>query len=282
VIVFITSIRHPENCSSYLRVVELLQATLGSVFRQSDDGFRVVVVHNGLPESVKLDPRVSLVKVDFPAPSQERTARIDFDSHRRDKGTKLVVGVAKARELGADHVMFIDADDLMHRHLVALANAEPDHPGWYSPSGVIHSVGSRRVHIIDHGFENMNGSTGIIRLDLTSVPTNLSTLSSQDEILGSMSSEFVNGVIGSHGKWQGFLADKGFAMEPIPFPVAIWEIGTGENQSGKFSTARASKLIDSGITRDFGLELPSRFEHVRTTASLTVRRLRDKIRRGWQ
>ena len=90
---FVTTVRHPLNSTSYDRVERLLEATLRSVCRQSDPDFCVVVVHNQLPKVELADNRVHFVQVGFPAPSEERTSRIDFSAHLRDKGTKYAVGI---------------------------------------------------------------------------------------------------------------------------------------------------------------------------------------------
>jgi hypothetical protein len=258
--------------------VELLEATLQSVCRQTDDDYRVVVVHNESPPITPMDSRISLVSVDFPAPSEQRTAEIDFDKFKRDKGTKCIVGVVAARDLGANHVMFIDADDLMHRGLAEFANADTTHPGWYSPMGLIHTQGSRYVHDVPKDFEKKNGSTGIVRVDLTGVPPKLSIKTPQLDIIRSMSGPYVDLLFGAHGAWGEYLGESGRRIEPLPFPAAIWEIGTGENLSGNLTSARDRRLIDAGVTRDFGLALPSRLEHHRTTALLTGRRLKRRIK----
>lgn len=271
-IAFVTTVRHPQNCRSYVRVGQLLDATLRSVCRQTDGNFRVVVVHNEMPVVEFADPRVSYVRVNFSAPSIERTAQIPFNAFQRDKGTKCIVGVAAAKKLQADHVMWFDADDFLHRDIASFVRDRAAHPGWYSPRGFIHSQGTRVVQPVLDGFHLKNGSTGIVRTDLTGIPNSITTDSSQDEIVNSLGGSHVDRMFGNHGKWQGYLHSLGFDMEPLPFPSAIWEIGTGENHSGNIVSGRQSQPIDDEIVDDFGLAVPSRWSHSSAEATMALRR----------
>lgn len=278
-IVFITTVRHPDNCSSYDRIGRLLDASLRSVCRQVDADFRVVVVHNSMPKVTICDQRITYVRVDFPAPSAERTPRTSHNVFRRDKGTKCAIGVAAAHQLGADHVMFFDADDLIHHQVSALANGSTDHPGWYSPQGWIHSFGSRSVQFVPTGFHQKNGSTSIIRTDLVGVPTTLATTVSQEEVLGSLTEAYVDRMLGEHGWWQDQLETTGHKMEATPFPIAVWEIGTGENVSGNLVSNRQRQRIDADLHEAFGMTLPSLQSHVLSGARTTVQRVHRRLER---
>ena len=275
---FVTTVRHPLNSISYERVERLLEATLRSVCRQSDPDFCVVVVHNQLPKVHVADNRVHFVQVGFPAPSEERTSRIDFSAHLRDKGTKYAVGIATAQELGADHIMFFDADDLLHNGLAKWSNEHPGHAGWYSPTGFIHTVGTSHVQFVPLDFHRKNGSTSIVRLDLLGIPNGISRSLTQDDIVRQVGVHTIDEMMGRHGGWQDFLAPQGRFMEPLPFPAAIWEIGTGENHSGNLVSGRAATRIDDQITEDFGLTPPSFVSATRQRLVVTAKRLLRRVR----
>lgn len=255
-LVFITAVRHPQNSKSFSRVGRLLDRTLHSVCRQSDDRFSVVVVHNSLPNLTVRDPRISYLRVGFPPPSSERTAEIDFIAGVRDKGTKLSVGLAAARDMGAEHVMFIDCDDLLSCNIADWANQHPGHPGWFSPDGYIHTVGSRQIQPVSGDFHHLNGSSSIVRTDLTGLASGVSPTSTQEEVVAAMGQTYVDRVIGIHGRWADLLAEDGHQMEALPFRSTIWEIGTGENASGNLVSARTKVTIAPGITHEFGLRRP--------------------------
>ena len=269
---FVTTIRHPTNSSSFARVGRLLDATLRSVCRQSDESFRVIIVHNVMPTVEYHNPRISDIQVDFPAPSSSRTARIDFSLFRRDRGTKSVIGAIAARELGADHVMFFDADDFLHKELASHANASPRHAGWYSPQGFIHTMGFRTVQFVPDEFHRKNGSTGIVRSDLLHIPDRLTTSSSQEEMLAAMGDQLVLRIYGEHGWWPEYLEPEGYRLTPLPFPAAIWNIGTGENHSGNVISGRSSQRIDQHIVDTFGLQQPSVLTHISAKVKTTIQR----------
>lgn len=255
---FITAVRHPLNSTSYARVGDLLDATLRSVCRQTDTDFRVIVVHNEMPEVSFLDPRICFVQTVFPAPSGEQTAEIDYNTGIVDKGAKLAIGVVAARDLASDHVMFFDCDDLLHRDLAAFANNSAAHPGWYSPTGYVHTAGTRSIQLMFPDFHRKCGSSAIIRTDLLPVPEDLSRTATKEEVIEAVGFEPLYRLLGTHGKWEAHLAPQGLAVEPLPFPAAIWLIGTGENASGNLISGRNRVPISAEITEAFGLRRPAR------------------------
>jgi len=85
-------------------------------------------------------------------------------------------------------------------------------------------------------------------------------------------------MMGKHGGWQDFLAPQGHFMEPLPFPAAIWEIGTGENHSGNLVSGRAATRIDDQIIEDFGLAPPSFVSATRRRLAVTAKRLLLRVR----
>lgn len=88
-------------------------------------------------------------------------------------------------------------------------------------------------------------------------------------------------LIGTHGKWEEELAPIGLTVEPLPFPVAVWLIGTGENASGNLVSGRDRKPITVEVTDGFGLERTGIVSVVRTNAELAARRgLRKLNTRG--
>ena len=277
-LVFVTTIRHPMSSFSYDRIGELLDSTLRSVCRQVDKNFHVFVVNNAPPKVNFESDHISYIEVDFPPPSTTRSARIPFEAAMRDKGTKYTIGIIAARELGANHIMCFDADDYLHRDLAGFANAHTDHPGWFSGTGYIHVAGTRRVQFVESGFEQKNGSTGIVRSDLINVPAHLTVDSSQQLIVDSMGGRYLDKMLGDHGKWQEYLAPMGHIIEPLPFPGAIWEIGTGENRSGNLFSGRQSKPLTQPILDDFGISRPSQLTDVKSRTAIQLRRVRRKFR----
>jgi hypothetical protein len=279
-IAFVTTIRHPDNCASWDRVGRLLDASLRSVLGQLDVDFRVVVVHNRRPHVSVSDSRIVYVEVGFPPPSEQRTPRIEFSRFRRDKGSKCAIGVVAARELGADHVMFFDADDYLHNGLAGLANGSPDHPGWYSPQGWIHTAGSRSIQFVPERFHNLNGSTSIVRTDLIDVPPMLAIGADQEEVLSVVGEAHVCRMLGEHGWWEDYLAPRGHRMEPLPFPIAVWEIGTGENLSGNLVSGCSRQPLSDELVSTYGIARPSPLAHAWSGVRMTTQRVARRIERA--
>lgn len=236
----------------------MLEATLRSVCRQTDDHYAVIVVHNERPPVGFESSKVRWVEVDLPAPSSKRGPEIPYDARMADKGAKYSVGIAEAQKLGASHVMLFDADDLIHRDLARLCASERDCPGWFSPQGYLHTEGTRSVHVMSDGFHGRCGSSSVVRADLIRrVPA---------------------AELGIHRRWPERLEEMGEAMRPLPFPAAVWVIGTGENTSGTMLSGRASIPISPEVTEMFGLLPPTPAVRAVRRIGVQARRLRRRIR----
>jgi hypothetical protein len=276
---FITAVRHPHNSVSYERVSRLLDATLHSVCRQTDPEFCVVVVCNELPSITIDDPRVQFVTTDFPPPSDQTGGAVDFNDGVIDKGSKLVLGVAAARVHNPDHVMFFDCDDLVHHGLAEFVNRSPTTAGWYSPSGYLHTVGTRFVQPMTTDFHLKCGSCDILRTDLIPVPSDLSISSSKETVIDSVGADTLYRLFATHGHWPEYLATSGMHLDPLPLPAAIWMIGTGENASGNLVSSRARIPIGPEISDAFGLTAPSRFRSAVRRLELIAQRVAQRVGR---
>jgi hypothetical protein len=274
---FITTIRHPDNAFSFERIEALLSQSLRSVCRQTDESFCVVIVTNCDLALSFAHPSLHFVTVDFPPPGVGRGRHLDYHALTLDKGTKTVVGIIRAAELGADHVMFVDSDDYMHRDLAKYANSHGGHPGWFSSAGYIYTSGLRYVHPIETDFHNKNGSTSILRTDIIAAPDQLKVSSTQTEITDAMGSAYVSSIIGQHGKWVDLLLPRGYVMESLPFPAAIWNVGTGENHTGNLVSGRRRRPIDKALGEEFGLPLPSLSTAFRTSVAVVARRAQRRL-----
>lgn len=87
-----------------------------------------------------------------------------------DKGRRLLFAYCKARELGATHVMFLDADDLVSSRLSAFVSRCREENGWVMEKGYRYEEGSHRIYIKRRGFHRECGSGLIVRTDLVPAP----------------------------------------------------------------------------------------------------------------
>ena len=229
-LVFITSIRHPRNSNSYLRVIRLLEQSLASVCAQTRPDFRVVVVCNEVPRLSERD-RVDYVEVDFPPPSDLQKPTTGMSAIRIDRGAKYTVGLIHARQYSPDYIMFFDADDYISNRIVAFVKNYPRVHGWYFEQGYSYKQGSNRIELIDN-FYKLCGTSHIFNQSLFDLPAALSVHSPLDSILSAIDPQYLNNMMGSHRVSRLIYSSRGFDLDRLPFPGAVWVLGNGENHSG--------------------------------------------------
>jgi hypothetical protein len=248
-IVFITSVRHPQNAADYGRVERLLQRTLASVCAQDDRNFRVVVVANQ-PLSFATPKEVETVVVDFPAPSAHRGPQTGRDAILHDRGTKLAVGLVAARQHDPAHIMRFDADDFVSRHIAGFANANSSHPGWYVNGGHAYYERQGLTRRVDD-FHEKCGTSFVIRHDLYG-SADLPLDATQDALYNGFGEFVVRELLGSHRAAEKYLADMGTPLEPLPFRGAVYTLETGENHSGE-KVGGFAWPVGRRLEREFGL-----------------------------
>lgn len=277
---FVSSLPHPVNCASYRRRSELLVDTLGSILRQRDPDIHVVVVVNEPPEAdLPDDPRIEIVQVSFP-PKESPAGKPSLVAIERDKGAKLGMGTSFAVRRGARHVMYVDSDDYIHRDIAGFVAQHPDANGWYFDTGYFHIRGQRSVAPIAKEFHQRNGTSHIMRTDLLDVAGDLDPSMPRDDVLEAVGRNKAVSIMGRHRPIVQWFQDLGAPLDPMPFPAAIWEIGTGENCTGVFATAGSRQPIAGTISDDFGLPVPSRAAAIASELSIARARVTRLLKRS--
>jgi hypothetical protein len=280
VLAFVTSLPHPANCASYRKRSLLLADTLGSILRQRDQDIHVIIVANAPPECpLPDDPRLEVVQVAFP-PKESPVGKPSLVGIERDKGAKLGMGTSYAVRRGAQHVMYVDSDDYIHRDIAGVAAGAPDAAGWYFDSGYFHIRGQRSVTPIMSEFHQRNGSTHVLRTDLLDVPADLDPALPRDEVLERVGRNKAVSIMGRHRPIVQWFEDLGAPLAPFPFPAAIWEIGTGENCTGVFAAAGRQAPVAGAISEDFGLPVPSRLTSLASELATARARVARRLRPG--
>ena len=245
---FITSLRHPLNSSDYGRVELLLHDTLISVRRQEAGDFTVFVVGNQKPS--RLPDDVTFLPVDFPPPSPVAGPHIPRPRVRLDKGAKLAIGLLAAREAGASHAMFFDADDFVSRRLAGLVSGDPQANGWYVERGWRYNAERAAVRP-QRRFHTWCGTAHIVRCDLYGDLSGVSLTSSADEVHQALGNKLIR-WFGSHVNVVSDLAAAGAPLSPIPFPAALYRIATGENRSWN-GMGGLGRPVTRAIAEEFGV-----------------------------
>jgi len=230
VIAFLTTLRHPQNSADYDQVESLLEDTLASIARQTSDDFVVLVVGNRRP-SFDLPRHTHFVEVDFAAPTEHAGAQTGMSAVIWDKGTKLGIGLVAARAFDPDYVMFVDADDFVHRDIAAYVHDHTGSPGWVIRRGYVYSR-SRNAYALRRRLFRICGTSFILPFEAYGVPDDLLVTSSQDQVADALGDDALQHVIGEHRYALEWWREHGRELEPLPFPGAVYHVDTGENHSG--------------------------------------------------
>lgn len=244
VLAFVTTVRHPHNSTDFTRVQQQTFTSVAAWLGQHDDRFVIVVVANEvLP--LPADPRVHTVLVGFAPPSAERTARTGIAAVLRDKGTKNAIGLTRARELGAEYVMFADADDFVTARLTRFVADHRGGAGWTITDGWRVQLDRRALRRHRGDFHLQCGSSHIVRADLLP-PTSHGTAATQDELYDEQG-ELLERWLGSHMHVHDDLP-----LEPLPFPGALYRVGGGESHSGN-AMGGWGRPISRSVAQEFSV-----------------------------
>ncbi|HEY2991105.1 MAG TPA: glycosyltransferase family A protein, partial [Candidatus Binatia bacterium] len=214
---------------SWQYVTELFERSLKSACNQTSPAFKVIVVCHERPAIAFDHPAVNYIEVDFPPPDSSYVPMM-WDKYR-----KLVAGVHLARKLGASHVMEVDADDCVSNRLAEWVARKPDFHGWYLESGYLHRDGTRRVYLREKEFHRWCGTCNIVRSDLLNLP---------DDPAGDIS---IFSELG-HSHLREKLAARGFPLEALPFPGAVYvDTKHGEGTARQKTLLWHLKVYPKGI-----------------------------------
>ena len=246
---FITAVRHPSTAASYVRIESLLRRSLRSICNQSSQNFSVIVVCNQVPANPHPDKRIRyLLTPEFPVDTNDLLYRT-----RTDKGFKIALGLAAARELQPTHVMIFDADDFVHRHIVAYSDQHSSSPGWHVDRGFVYD---KRTHLVSPlvRFSEICGTSHIIAYHLVE-PNGVTPTSTREQVLNALGEEYVQLVLGAHPFIVDFFAARSHIFSPLPFPGAVYQRGTGENDRQWFVAPGFPRPPSVRFCTDFGIEI---------------------------
>lgn len=150
------------------RIDELIEMTLRSVLAQDDRDFALLLAGHDLPdcwdELTRGDPRFEFIDADWPP--EAPTLAND------DAGSKKWRIREEVKSRGGGLLMYLDADDLVDRRLVATARRKigPEALGGIVGKGLAIDFGTRRAvalpgeGVLDFAFHELCGSSTVGRL----------------------------------------------------------------------------------------------------------------------
>lgn len=252
---FITSLRHPNNCNSstFDSVLDLLESTLKSVCAQTDKRFQILVVCNEIPKIGFQHQAIKYVVVNLPSPSSLHRAAIGMEALRIDRGSKYLIGLQHSQYYQPSHIMFFDADDYVSNRLAEFVANNQTQNGWFFKQGYLYDRSINTLGILDN-FYMYCGSSHIIRFDLYSLPERLPQNPSQKEILEFVEEYYLLYILGSHRWTSTYFAEKDKSLQFLPFLGVIYHIGHGENHTAQSGILKLQPLeFTDEIRQEFGV-----------------------------
>jgi hypothetical protein len=215
--VFAIPLKARSACSSW----ELAQRNLRRTVRSAqaaggDDGLIVVACHDE-PDLAGTVANVHVLPVPFSEPTDRQDAGRDKARKRRSIGAWL-------RETldGPVYVMFLDADDLVHRDVVSHALAQGQ--GSYLVNDA-YSFDLRR-RLLQHryqGFPWARGSCFVCRFNLDELPTSADDTTSPYGQFGASPDQR------GHLEYPELATDLGRPPVPFPFGAALYTVNHSES-----------------------------------------------------
>ena len=246
-IAFVIAVKHPALSNNYKRTWRILNDTVYSLC--CDSSARVIVVcDSSLPwfhSASRIDCCTTLVERDFGIPSTEKSITHGRDTNR---GIKYITGILAAREIGAQYIMIVDADDFVSSDVSEYVKKSPSNHGWFVGTGfTLAGFHLTRLTKLDQAC----GSTRVMNMSILDrkIPNQLDTDSTVDDIVSSVDPAFLRYVLGGHQMTVKFFQEAGTPLTRLPFPGSIWHVATGDNMSGRKESPPGSRFIISETLR---------------------------------
>lgn len=221
------------------RVIHQFSATLESLRRQTSEGFRIVVAGTEEPEL-----RAPLAGC-FDFLHCPDLAGDDRPSKLRDHWNKRLTLAKRARELGGGYLMFVDADDLVSRRLVAFLEENPHPSGYLVTEGYVFDAMSGEIapypfsgYEHHYPFDRICGTSAIVRFSADELPSNESETSLFSRICKK-----------GHTHVRRCAFDEGRPLARLPFRGVAYVRGTEANLSDTDPSAFGSRFYGELLQR---------------------------------
>lgn len=204
-VTFFVPFRSKQTTNDWGLVCNLLQNTLQSIFGQTSPSFEVVVICHEKPDmACSFDDRLRYLEVDLPVPSKDLGV-----STMDDKWMKLASGLISVRAQPSPYSMFVDADDLVNRNLVAFVGQDRNPNGYIIKQGYWYTCGDRWM-LYKRNFNC--GTNSVLRLDSLHLPVSLDSASRMSCIA----------LRSGHMKIEANMIAEDRPLAHLPFPGAVY------------------------------------------------------------
>jgi FkbM family methyltransferase len=212
------SLASAQVSTDWVRTQELLGHTLRSLLNQSDPRFTVVICGHERPCLPEIDdPRVLFVESDRPPPKNSSGFRGDKMRKRR-----IIGSILRAR--GGGYFFPLDADDLVHRDVVAHVRTGDNRKGYLIEKGYVLDYANQVLGTIPGAwsvsFDRSCGSSAVIWFTADELP-----------IDGENDPELYFNLFQSHAYWPLVAEEFGRRLDPLPFAGGVYVVNHAQNLS---------------------------------------------------
>lgn len=226
---FIISLKSSQVSSSWDLVCKLFERTLKSVCNQTSKDYQVIVVCHEKPELQFNSSKVTYIQVDFPIPGSA------FTSKDKDKMRKMQVGLLHAQKINASHVMFIDADDCISKHIVKFVGQNPEENGWFFSKGYDYREDTCLLCKRNKNLHLRTNTSHVVKIDLLKPEMSLSP----DDIHAD--------CVLNHPHTAKVLSQRGTPLKTLPFRGVIYITDNGENIWWNKDAIKSGKSIQQSL-----------------------------------
>ncbi len=225
-ITFIIPLVSKAHCADWDEVMTCFRNTLASIASQSRPDYRILVVCNESPD-ICLDPdRTTILNTNISLKNN------NLGSRSLDKERKMHAGLLHVRSARSGYVMFLDADDLISRHVVEFVDRNPDYDAFIVDRGYVYEKDVDWAFPVNR-FYLRCGSSYIFRYRESDTPD------SPQFKLGA------HWMIRAHNKRViSRLEQHGYRYTFFPFPAAVYIRGHQDSLSSRRrAAARFAPMI---------------------------------------
>lgn len=247
-LVFVIPVKSKEITNSWEILSKLVERCVKSACNQTSPDFRVVVVCNEKPNIQFQHPHIYYVEVDFPVPiykeaEPEQLKGYDYALHSKeivmknaDKARKILTGIDFSQQFQPSHIMVVDSDDCVSKHLAEYVAQHQDGDGWVFRKGYFYRENSKILYMNTKTFNQTAGTSVIIKYGL-------------HKLL------FKNPDLYAHS----FNVLPGVNIQPLPFVGAVYTIENGENMLANKEIT--SQIINTNLRTDIGSLIKKIFKY---------------------
>jgi hypothetical protein len=279
--VFAIPLKARSACTNWETAQRNLRRTVRSAQAAgADEGLIVVACHDE-PDLTSSGADVQVLPVSFPEPTNMQDAGRDKARKRRAIGAWL-----RERLDGPVYVMFLDADDLVHRDVVTYAFAH-GRGSYLVTDAYTFDLRRRLLQHRPRGFPWARGSCFVCRFTLDELPASADDTSVPFAQFGASPDQR------GHLEWPELATELGRPPVPFPFGAALYTVNHPESTWGRRTGAQRTPaprelvwpktarrvLVDDFSAPDLADELAGTLGTFAPFARMSAERLPGKVRR---